>query len=959
LARETQGQSGLWPYGISGDLPVVLAQVSSADHLALVRELLLAHTYLRHKGLTFDLVVLNEHPPSYIQSFEQSIQDAVQNAGAPLDQPGGVFMRRAELIPDAGRNLLQSVARAVFSGMHGSLTDQLDWRPEPKERPAPHRPSRAPLAPEPVSGGLPELAFFNGLGGFNVEGREYTIVLERDQWTPAPWINVLANERFGCLVSEAGLGFTWADNSRENRLTPWSNDPVSDPPGEAIYLRNETTGRFWSVTPLPARDKNPYVIHHGSGYTRYEHQSRGLEQELLVFVPAEDPVKVFRLRLRNRTDRVQELSATFYAEWVLGVAREETHAHIATWLDPETGALFARNSYNTEFGARVAFADVNWVTRSWTADRVEFLGRNGSPERPRAMAMQELAGTAGASLDPCAALRVRCTLQPGEETEIVFTLGQGASVEEARSVLAQYRDAGQVEQALRQALTRWELLLTAVQVRTPDPALDLLLNRWLVYQVLACRIWGRSAFYQSGGAYGFRDQLQDVMALVAGGSTEGVLTARKQILLHAAHQFPEGDVQHWWHPPGGKGIRTRFSDDLLWLPLVTAHYVRATGDTAILDEPIPFVQGRPVDAGEDEYYDQPTLSHDEVSLYEHCLRAIRRGLTAGAHGLPLMGTGDWNDGMNLVGKHGLGESVWVAWFLISVLHEFAPLCEQRGEAAEAAELRAAAEGYRQAVETEAWDGDWYRRAYFDDGTPLGSRENEECQIDAIAQSWAVISGAGDAERSRRAIDAVEERLVRQQDGLILLFTPPFDRSALDPGYIKGYVPGVRENGGQYTHAALWTVLATALLGRGDRAHELFALLNPIHHAATPEQRELYRAEPYVVAADVYGAPPHTGRGGWSWYTGSASWMYRVGLEALLGFHLEGECFTMSPCIPQQWPGFELTYSRGTARFRVSVRNPDGVERGVRSVTLDGVACPDGRVPLVADAGEHEVVVVMG
>ncbi|MCC2669817.1 MAG: cellobiose phosphorylase, partial [Armatimonadetes bacterium] len=959
LARNSEGQSGLWAHGISGDLPLVLAQVSSFEHLPLVRELLLAHTYLRRKGLVFDLVLLNEHPPGYLQVFEQALQDAVRNEGAPVDGRGGVFLRRAEFVTEAARNLLRFVARAVFSGDQGPLADQLDWRPEPREDPAAHLPSRPPVPPEPISIVRPELDYFNGLGGFSRSAEEYTILLERGRWTPSPWSNVIANERFGFVASEAGPGFTWSENSRENRLTPWSNDPVSDPPGEALYLRNESTGRYWSVTPLPSRDNNPYSVSHGAGYTRYEHQSHGLEQELLLFVPPEDPVKIYRLRVRNTTERVQELTATFYAEWVLGPMREQTQAYVTTWRDPETGALFARNSYSAEFAARVAFAAVDRVAPSWTADRTEFLGRNGSAERPRAMDRAELAGAAGASLDPCAALRVAFTLQPGASTEVVFMLGQGADIAEARSVLLKYRRKEAVTAALAAVGERWGSVLGAVQVRTPDPAFDRLLNHWLLYQVLACRVWARSAFYQSGGAYGFRDQLQDVMALVTSGCPEAVQVARRQILLHAAHQFTEGDVQHWWHPPSGRGIRTRFSDDLLWLPYVTAHYVRSTGDAAVLDEPTTFLLGRLLADGEDEYYDLPAVSTEEASLYEHCLRAIRRGTTEGEHGLPLIGTGDWNDGMNLIGHHGRGESVWVAWFLIDVLRQFAPLCAARGDAEQAAELRAQAERYRLAVEAEAWDGDWYRRAYFDDGTPLGSVVNEECRIDAIAQSWAVISGAGDPERSRRAMAAVEEHLVREEDGLILLFTPPFDQGTLDPGYIKGYVPGVRENGGQYTHAALWTVQATALLGHGRRAHELFGLLNPIHHAETPEQCAAYRVEPYVVAADVYGGAPHTGRGGWTWYTGSASWMYRIGLETLLGFRREGDAFTMEPCIPGSWPGFELSCTYQGARYRVRVRNPNGVERGVSRVTLDGALCEGGRVPLVADGGEHEVVVVLG
>lgn len=960
LARNTQGQSGLWPYGISGDLPIALVQVDAFEHLPLVRQLLLAHEYLGLKGLKFDLVILNCHPPSYLQVFEEALQAAARTEGAPLDQPGGVFIRRAELIPEAGRNLLFTVARAVFSGDRGSLADQLDWRPERREPLLEFAPTRAPHPGRPLPAGRPTLAFDNGLGGFTAEGTEYVVTLGEGEQTPAPWVNVVAGRRCGFVVSEVGSGFTWVDNSRENRLSPWSNDPVSDPPGEVLYLRHEETGRFWSPTPQPIRERNPYLVRHGAGYTVFEHESHGVRQEVTLLAAVEAPVKLIRLRLENRAERVQALSATYYVEWVLGSAREHSHAHITTQRDAETGALLARNPYSPEYANRVAFLGTGGGPESgagWTCSRAEFLGRNGSPAAPRALRRAELGRAAGADLDPCAALQQRLELAPGECRELYFALGQGEDAAEARALARSYSGAAAWEAEWEAVRALWEEVLNAVQVHTPDPALDLLLNRWLPYQVLACRVWGRSAFYQSGGAYGFRDQLQDVMALIAGGSRTGVAEARAHLIRAAARQFLEGDVQHWWHPPSGRGVRTRFSDDLLWLPYVASYYVQATGDAEVLDERAPFLHGRPLAAGEDEYYDLPSETEETATLYEHCMRALRRGMTVGPHGLPLMGTGDWNDGMNLVGREGRGESVWVAWFLIDTLRRFAPLCAARGEGEVAKELLAAAERYRAAVEQHGWDGAWYRRAYFDDGTPLGSAANTECRIDSIAQSWAVISGAGSVERARQAMHAVEEHLVREKDGLILLFTPPFDTGTLEPGYIKGYVPGVRENGGQYTHAALWVVMATALLGEGDRAHALFSLLNPIRHGESGTRIATYRVEPYVVAADVYGAPPHTGRGGWTWYTGSASWMYRIGLENLLGFRRGGDHFTLEPAIPAKWEGFQMAVRHGTASYGIEVRRALAHEQP-GEFTLDGQPLTGGRVPLEDDGRQHQVLLLL-
>jgi cellobiose phosphorylase len=954
------GQPGLWPHGISGDIPIVLVRVATPDDESLVRQLVQWHAYTRSRGLNLDLVILDERPGNAGDRLRADLQSSI--AGPLLGKPGGVFVLAAEKVPADDRVLLAAAARAVLGSGRGSLADQVNRRPATAAVPQPPL-SRASVAQEPASqpASPPEgLRFWNGYGGFTPDGREYVIVIDGaarggPALPPAPWTNVLANPGFGCLVTEAGLGYTWAGNSQMNRLTPWSNDPVSDPPGEVIYLRDEETGEVWTPTPLPRGPAAAVTVRHGQGYTRYSHRSSNLDQELLVLVPPEDPVKLLCLTVRNVSDRPRRLSATYYAEWVLGGLRDNAALQVVCDRDAESGAILARSAWAGEFAGLLAFASAGPRLRSATADRAEFLGRNGTPSAPAALGRADLSGCAGPALDPCAAMRTEIALAPGKTDEVVFVVGQAETLEKVRRLVGAYTNPARAREALAEVERQWDRILGVIQVATPDAGIDLMVNRWLLYQVLACRVWGRSAFYQSGGAYGFRDQLQDVMALVDSSPD----TARAQILRSAARQFEEGDVQHWWHPPAGRGVRTRITDDLYFLPLAVHHYVTSTGDAALLDESVHFLKSPVLRPEQEEDFNLPEVSAQTGTVYEHCVRALEHGYRLGSHGLPLMGTGDWNDGMNKVGAHGKGESVWNGWFFLSVLKEFADLAEQRGDASRAAWCRERAEALRAALEANAWDGAWYRRAYFDDGTPLGSAQNDECQIDAIPQAWSVISGAAEPARARQAMAAVEARLVHLDGKLIKLFDPPFDKGALQPGYIKGYVPGIRENGGQYTHAATWVVLATALQGRGDRALELWNMLNPIYHATTPSEVQRYKVEPYVVCADVYGVPPHVGRGGWTWYTGSASWLYRVALEAILGFRRVGDTLHMEPCIPPSWPGYEITYRHGTATYRVRVDNSSGAGRGVGSVTLDGQPAAGGTVPLRDDLREHDVRVTLG
>jgi len=960
LKRNRRGQSGLWGYAISGDLPIVLLQIGDQANIDLVRQLVQAHAYWRLKGLSADLVIWNEDRAGYRQSLQEQIMGMIA-AGVEthvIDRPGGVFVRPAEHISDEDRTLVQSVARAIISDRRGTLDEQLNNRALMDGRAAhlnlPRFKSGQVRRTKPAVAATPpdnKLLFNNGLGGFSPDGREYIITTTEDRLTPAPWVNVLANANFGTVVSESGAAYTWNDNAHEFRLTPWAGDPVSDPSGEAFYLRDEDSGYFWSPTPLPSRGATPYVSRHGFGYSSFEHTEDGISSELTVYVALDAAVKFSILKVRNNSGRVRRLSATGYVEWVLGDLRPKSGMHVITEIDPASGAIYARNAYNTEFADRIAFFDVDDTSRTFSGDRAEFIGRNGTLGNPAAMTRSQLSNKVGAAFDPCAAIQVPFELAEGEERVINFKLGVAGrrDADDASKLVRRFRGPAAARNALEAVREYWKKTLGAVQVETPDQSLNLLTNGWLVYQTLACRLWARSGYYQSGGAFGFRDQLQDVMALV---HTEPALV-REHLLRCAAHQFREGDVQHWWHPISNRGVRTHCSDDYLWLPLAICRYVLSTGDTGVLDEPVTFLEGRAVNPEEDSYYDLPGRSEESASLYQHGIRAIQRGLNFGAHGLPLIGSGDWNDGMNLVGAHGKGESVWLGFFLHEVLMRFAEVARVKNDNLFSERCQSEASQLRENIERSGWDGEWYRRAYFDDGTPLGSAASVECQIDSVAQSWSVLSGAGDLQHSHMAMEAVDQRLVRRDHGLIQLLDPPFDKTAMNPGYIKGYVPGVRENGGQYTHGAIWAVMAFAALGDSRRAWSLFNMINPVKHADSDAAIAIYKVEPYVVAADVYAVAPHTGRGGWTWYTGSAGWMYRLIVESLLGLKLEIDKLRFSPCLPADWDSFKVHYRFRETQYHISVLQLKSAD-DVMGITVDGIEQPNGTVSLVDDRLDHTV-----
>ncbi len=950
LTKNLRGQSALWSYSISGDLPIVLLQIADNSNITLVKQLIQAQAYWALKGLAADLVILNEDPSGYRQVLQDQIQGLIA-AGIGMnanDRQGRIFIRPVDQVSTEDLILLKAVARVIIADSRGTLQDQVNRRLTTKAN-IPY------LTPGPVYQEQKELLqptsplqFHNGVGGFSADGKEYVIQTTGDRMPPLPWSNIIANRNFGMVVTESGPTYTWAENAHGFRLTPWNNDPVTDASGEAYYLRDEDNGIFWSVTPNPTRRNSRYTIRHGFGYSTFECYFDGIQTETTLFVDLEAPIKFVVVKVTNMSGRHRKLSATGYAEWVLGDLRSKSAMHVATEIDISTGALMAKNSYNAEFPGRVAFLDVDDPHYDFTGDRTEFIGRNGSLEEPDAMKRTKLSGKSGAGLDPCGAIRVTIDLPQGTTREVTFRMGSGKNRPEAESIVRQFRGSKTPSQVLEKVKAYWLDTLGSIQIDTPDHALNILTNGWLLYQVTACRLWGRTGFYQSGGAFGFRDQLQDVIALLHSKPQ----IARAQILLAASRQFWEGDAQHWWHPPSGRGVRTRCSDDYLWLPYVTMRYMDTTGDVDILKEEISFIEGRLLNALEESYYDLPLVSEKKASLYTHCKRAVQHGLRFGDHGLPLIGSGDWNDGMNLVGIDGRGESIWLGFFLFDVLqrfikiamlcedHDFVTVCQQNADA------------LKKNLNNHGWDGNWYRRAYFDDGTPLGSSSNTECKIDSIAQSWSVLSGAGQADRSRTAMNAVDQYLVNREKELLQLLEPPFDRSAVDPGYIKGYVPGVRENGGQYTHAAIWMVMAFAKLGDTKQTWDLLKMINPINHSTDSEKVSVYKVEPYVMAADVYGVHPHTGRGGWTWYTGSAGWMYQLIIESFLGLKREGNVLTFDPCVPIGWTSFTIRYKYINTSYEITVIQADSGQQS--TVELDGVDQGGTTLILADDKDTHRV-----
>jgi cyclic beta-1,2-glucan synthetase len=974
IERGCGGAPTLWAGGISGDFPIVLVHIQDDAGVALVDDLFRAHAFWSGKCLDADIVLLNSATGDAAAKLDSELQAhiaAYQGRYAQADAKAKphLFAIRGDQVPDALVAGLSTVARIVLDARNGTLAEQVDALPACDTSfatavlpPLAQRKQDATSESTPTQSTVvgAGLEYFNGYGGFDKDGREYVTIITDGHRPPMPWLNVIANSEFGFTATEAGGGYAWSLNSQQNPITPWANDPVRDPPQDMLYVRDEDDGNVWTATASnvkPGDDAGTHVVRHGQGYSRFQHDAHGIELDLLQYVPHTDGLKIARLRLRNRSGRTRKLSVTAFVQWALAANGEQSSPYVVTTLDPATRALFASNAWRPGFGGRVAFMDLLGRQSSHCGDRAAFIGRHGTLDAPDALRDgKPLSGRTGAGLDPCGALQLQIELDIDGEDEIVLLLGDAGDADSARALLVRYRDA-KLDEVLKSATEMWDDILGTVQVKTPDRAMDLLLNRWLLYQALGCRVWARTAYYQASGAYGFRDQLQDVMAVCIASPGE----ARKQLIRAAGRQFVEGDVQHWWLPPGGEGVRTRMTDDRLWLPYVAAHYIEVTADTDVLQTRQPFLSGDVLKPGQNDAFFKPSPAATDASLYEHCALAIDISLSLGSHDLPLFGTGDWNDGMNRVGEQGKGESTWLGWFLVATIDAFVPHALAHADGERVARWQACAAKVRKALDSNGWDGDWYLRGYYDDGTPLGSHSNSECRIDAIAQSWCLIAGGGDPSHAEAAMRAVNDQLIRRDDKLALLFTPPFDKTEHDPGYIKAYPPGIRENGGQYTHGALWSIFAFAKLGEGDRAAELFSLINPIHHAETREAVDRYKVEPYVSAADVYSVAPHQGRGGWTWYSGSGAWLYRAGLEAILGFKLEGDQLRMQPCIPSDWPGFSIAYRHGSTRYLIQVNNLSAGNPGQRRVDcaqIDGVAVPPHPcvISLQDDGHDHHVVI---
>ncbi|PEQ88564.1 carbohydrate-binding protein [Bacillus sp. AFS006103] len=961
IAHNSLGQSALWSHGISGDAPIAVVSIKHSADLPFVVLTAQQHQYLCRLGLEVDLVVLDETEGGYQDQLMNRLRD--QMAARGVGQPRHMIGLKASQLDEKVHTLLKATARVWLRAGGPSLGAQLLAYDAPL-RPEQHQPiaERKIKKSGPSSHYSAEGEFFNGWGGFTEDGQAYQIYVQNGSYLPRPWSNILANPQFGTLITDFGTGYSWWRNSRECKLTPWTNDPVLDEPGECFYLQDLDTNQVWSATPKPAGDHLNYKVTHGKGFSRFEQLDGDVTHTMEIIVPLKDTVKLLQLRLRNRSQSKKRVSLTYFAEWVLGVTREAQAPFIITEWDAEHKVLLARNSFQETFRDAVSFMHIAMPQSpgqsdnlySWTGDREEFIGYGGALDFPAGLLQKGLSKRTGAFANTCGALQTVVEIPEDAEITVTILFGCDSSKEKVFSLIRQYSHPSAFEETRSSVADYWRKILGQVQIRTPDRAMDIMMNGWLLYQSLACRLWARTAFYQAGGAFGFRDQLQDSLAFL---HTDPSIT-RRQILINAAHQYQEGDVQHWWHQETFKGIRTKFSDDLLWLPYTVSRYINQTGDYDILKEMVPYLRSDVLREEELERYEDTVVSDKAGSLLDHCLRAINHSLKFGEHGLPLMGIGDWNDGMSRIGAKGRGESIWLGWFLLDILNRFSQLEDGVLPPDVVEYFRTSTQQLKKSLNLHAWDGSWFRRAFTDTGTWIGSAVNTECRIDAIAQSWSVISQGTTTERQTQAMASFDHELVDRDLNLVKLLTEPFDVTKPSPGYIQGYPPGIRENGGQYTHGVIWGIVAWAMLDRQDKAFELFSILNPINHTLTKRDIQIYGNEPYVMSADVYTANPHQGRGGWSWYTGASSWMYQAGLEYVLGIKLQKNQLSIKPCVPNEWGSFHIDYVYGKTTYSLEVYNSRDSSGPVKWV-VDGEDAGDlTYLKLVDDGLVHHVKVFL-
>ncbi len=940
LPKKKYEQSELWKYGISGDIPLILVRIKDLNDSYVIKEVLKAYEFCRTKNIEIELVIIDEEKHSYENYLREEIETIILNSQMAYlkNIRGGIFELSINEVSKEDLELLKFVAGIVIDSSKGGIENAIkDLEEEYLEKYKDISNEKEDIVIQKeendnvdIIQNIDSKKYYNEYGAFSEDGKEYLIRINSENRLPTVWSHIMSNKKFGTLVTENMGGYTWYKNSRLNRITSWENYPNRDIPSEIIYLKDLDEKNCWSMGLNPMPDNKNYNIVYGFGYAKYIHKCNGIEQELKVFVPQEDSVKVQILKLKNMNLSRKKLKIIYYMKPVLGEDEIKSKAYINLDYDKNNNIICATNLYNTEFKNDIVYVSNSEKIKSYTGDKNFFIGES-TLANPDALRKANLNNENSLGKEPCIAYEIEVELESLSEKEIIFTLGAEESVIDSKNMAYKYNKIQNCNQELDKTKNYWRDLLGRIQVYTPIESINIILNGWCVYQIIQSRLQGRTGYYQSGGAFGFRDQLQDTLGLKYLNPED----LKQQIIKHSRHQFIEGDVEHWWHDETGRGIRTKFSDDLLWLVYLTCEYIEFTGDYSILDETTSYLTGNILNENEDEKYDKFEPSKENGSIYEHCKKAIEKALNFGKNGLPKIGSGDWNDGLSNVGTKGIGESVWLGFFLYDILERFIPICENKNDIELIEKYKQIKERLKKALNTNGWDGRWFKRAFMDDGNTLGSMENDECRIDSIAQSWSIISNAGDNDKKYISIESLENHLLDKENGIVKLLDPPFENGKLNPGYIKSYLPGVRENGGQYTHAAVWVVIAEAMLGFGDKATEIYRMINPIEHSRTKESSKKYKVEPYVIPADIYGANNLVGRGGWTWYTGSASWYYKAGIEYILGLKIKNGIMSINPCIPKEWKEYTIKYRWKNSFYNIIVKNPNNKNNGVEQVLLNG------------------------